>query len=136
MATEPKKKISPRGKPAVPPAHRAAPPASRPFLRFYHSEALRKSMLKVLDAVEEAADPTAHRVALADVIIELMHSGFDAYFLEPLKAAKAGFIIQQSASLGLTGAQQLMGTVIRNIIGRMDGPQLVSLCGSIRALMR
>jgi hypothetical protein len=29
----------------------------------------------------------------------------------------------------------VMGSVIRNIIGRMDGPQLLSVCGSIRQLM-
>ena len=37
-------------------------------------------------------------------------------------------IVAQSAALGMTGVQQLMGSVIRNIIGRMDGPQLLS-CG-------
>ena len=55
--------------------------------------------------------------------------------MKPLKLAKAGFIVQQSANLGLAGAQQVMGSVIRNIIGRMDRPQLLSVRGSIRQLM-
>lgn len=59
----------------------------------------------------------------------------DYYFLRTLKLAKTGFIIEQSASLGVAGALQIIGTVIRNIIGRMDGPQLLSVCGSIRKLM-
>jgi hypothetical protein len=59
----------------------------------------------------------------------------DYYFMKPLKLAKVGFIVQQSANLGLAGAQQVMGSVIRNIIGRMDQPQLLSVCGSIRQLM-
>jgi hypothetical protein len=36
---------------------------------------------------------------------------------------------------GLAGAQQVMGSVIRSIIGRMDGPRLPSMSASIRQLM-
>lgn len=108
---------------------------SEPFLRFYHSKALRKNTLSLLSTLEQAEDATAHRDALADVIVELTNSGMDFYFMKPLKLAKAGFIVQQSASLGLAGVQQVMASVIRNIIGRMDGPQLLSVSGSIRQLM-
>ncbi len=59
----------------------------------------------------------------------------DYYFMKPLKLAKPGFIVEQSANLGLAGVQQVMGSVIRQIVGRMDGPQLISVCGSIRHLM-
>lgn len=89
----------------------------------------------MLGALEKAEDTAAHRDALADVVVELMNSGLDYYFMQPLKLARPGFIVQQSANLGLAGAQQVMGSVIRNIIGRMDGPQLLSVCGSIRRLM-
>ncbi len=77
----------------------------------------------------------AHRDALADVVVDLMKSGLDHYFMRPLKKAKAGFITEQSASVGLMGAQQVIGAVIRNIIGRMGAPQLLSVCGSIREFM-
>jgi len=116
------------------PSKRKALPA-KPFLRFYHSDALRKKTLAVLGTLENADDAAAHRDALADVVVELMNAGLDYYFMQPLKLAKAGFIVQQSANIGLAGAQQVMGSVIRNIIGRMDGPQLLSVCGSIRRLM-
>jgi hypothetical protein len=109
---------------------------SEPFLRFYHSQALRKNTLSLLSALEQAEDATTHRDALADVVVELTNTGMDYYFMQPLKLAKAGFVVQQSANLGLTGVQQVMGSVIRNIIGRMDRPQLLSVCGSIRTLMR
>ena len=124
-------------KSARPPAPRRAAPAkpAQPFLRFYHSADLRKKTLAVLALIEDAPDATAHRGALADVVIELMKSGFDGYFLTSLKKAKAGFLIEQSANVGLMGAQQVIGSVTRNIIGRMDAPQLLSVCGSIRALM-
>jgi len=108
---------------------------SEPFLRFYHSKALRKNTLSLLSTLEQAEDATTHRDALADVVVELANSGMDYYFMQPLKLAKAGFVVQQSANLGLTGIQQVMGAVIRNIIGRMDRPQLLSVCGSIRKLM-
>jgi hypothetical protein len=127
-------------------AKRSARPASKktektdkpsgPFLRFHHSEALRKRTLAALGALEGAPDPTAHRAALADVVVELTNCGLDSFFMQPLKDARAGFIVQQSASLGLAGARQVMGSVVRNILGRMDGPQLLSVCGSIRKFMR
>lgn len=118
----------PRPKPS---AKRAAPPG----LRFQLSDALHRKVLAVLKAVEGSEDPTEHREALAEVIVALMKRGLDAYFLEPLQVAEAGFMTRQSARLGLSGAQQVMGSVIRNIVGRMDGAQLRSVCGSIRDFM-
>lgn len=111
-------------------------PSDQPSLRFLHSAALRKQTLKVLTALEQADAPEEHRAALADVVVVLMTQGMDFYFLAPLKQAKAGFVIQQSAKLGMVGVQQLMGGVIRNVIGRMDGPALLSVSGSIRSMMR
>jgi hypothetical protein len=132
MATPSKRSSPPREKR---PARPAAEASSRPFLRFYHSDALRKKTLSVLGALEQARDATEHRDALADVVVELTAGGMDSYFMKPLKLAKPGFIVQQTANLGLSGAQQVMGSVIRKIIGSMDGPQLLSVCGSIRQLM-
>lgn len=109
--------------------------ASKPFLRFYHSEALRKKTLTLLGTIEKARDATTHRDALSNLVIELTDSGMDYYFIRPLKLAKPGFLVEQSAKLGLAGVQQVMGSVVRKIIGRMDGPQLLSVCGSIRQLM-
>lgn len=134
MATSAKPKASPPAKTAAKPATRRTAPA-KPFLRFFHSAELRKKTLSILALIESAPDATVHRGALSDVVIELMKSGFDGYFLVPLKKAKAGFLVEQSASVGLMGAQQVIGSVTRNIIGRMDAPQLLSVCGSIRALM-
>ncbi|MDK9703576.1 MAG: hypothetical protein OEL20_10590 [Sulfuritalea sp.] len=109
--------------------------AFKPFLRFYHSEALRKKTLTLLGTIERARDATTHRDALSNLVIELTDSGMDYYFITPLKLAKPGFLVEQSAKLGLAGVQQVMGSVVRQIIGRMDSPQLLSVCGSIRQLM-
>ena len=124
------------------PAQRARPARtstaqspSKPFLRFYHPVPLRKKTLSVLGALEKAEDPGAHRDALADLVVELTNSGLDYYFMRSLKTAGAGFIVQQSASLGLAGAMQVMGSVIRSIIGRMDAQQVLSVSSSIRQLM-
>ena len=119
-------------------AHRPStsrPGPSKPFLRFYHCEDLRKRTLSVLALLESSPDAVAHRGALADVVVDLMKSGLDCYFMGPLKKAKAGFVIEQSANLGLMGVQQVMGSVIRNIIGKMGSRQLLSVCGSIREFM-
>jgi hypothetical protein len=96
---------------------------------------LHKKTLALLGKVERARDPTAHRDALADIVVELANSGLDYYFMKPLKLAKAGFILEQSASLGVAAVQQVMASVIRQVIGRMEGPQLLSVCSSIRLFM-
>ena len=136
MAPPSKRRPPSRGKRSTGQSSEPSRAPSKPFLRFYHSEKLRKKTLSILVDLEQARDATEHRDALADVVVELANSGMDCYFMEPLKLAKAGFIVEQSANLGLAGAQQVMGSVIRNIIGRMGGPQLLSVCGSIRQFMR
>jgi hypothetical protein len=113
----------------------ASGPLPKPFLRFYHSEALRKKTISLLSTIERAPDARVHRDTLSNLVVELTNCGMDYYFLRPLKLAKPGFIVVQSANVGLAGVQQVMGSVIRQIIGRMDGPQLLSVCGSIRQLM-
>ena len=135
MATATKRKTPAKGKR---PSERAPKPAarpSRPFLRFYHSAELRKKTLSVLDRVERAKDATAHRGELADVVVELTNEGLDSYFMGPLRLAKAGFVLEQSANVGMKGVQQVIASVVRQIIGRMGSPQLLSVCGSIRQFM-
>jgi hypothetical protein len=114
---------------------KAAEPAAKPFLRFHHSHELRVKTLDVLVRVENADQPTACRRELTERVLELTESGMDQYFLQPLKATKANLVVQQSAALGLAGVQKVMGSVIRNILGRMDDRQLLVVCGSIRRFM-
>ena len=60
----------------------------------------------------------------------------DAYFMQPLKLAKAGFLTEQSAGIGMAGAIQVISSVIRNIVGGMGAPQLLSVRKSIRKFMQ
>ena len=136
MATSSKRSSASQGKRTARSSPTPSGLSSKPFLRFYYSDGLRKKTLSVLSTLEQAQDATAHGGALADVVVELTNSGMDYYFMKPLRLAKTGFIVEKSANLGLAGAQQVMGSVIRSIIGRMDRPQLLSVCGSIRQLMR
>jgi hypothetical protein len=114
---------------------KAALPSPQPFLRFYHSESLRAKTLAVLTTLEEAKDSTRYRDDLADIVVELTDSGMEYYFLRPLKLAKAGFFVEQSANLGMAATTRVLASVIRNIIGRMDSPQLLTVCSYIRQLM-
>ena len=114
---------------------KATEPGSKPFLRFHHSQELRAKTIEVLEAVENAERATVHSGRLTELVLELTDCGMDQYFLQSLKATKANFVVQQSAALGLSGVQKLMGAVIRNIIGCMDDRQLRSVCGSIRKFM-
>jgi len=103
-------------------------------VRIYHSESLHKKALGVLAKVEKAEDATAHRAALADVIIELTDAGLEYCFLRPLTLAQAGAFTEQSAALGMAAATRVLASLVRNIIGRMDGEQLLIICGYIRQL--
>ncbi len=91
--------------------------------------------LEVLVTVESAEKATVYCGELTELVLELTDSGMDQYFLQSLKATRANFVVQQSAALGLAGVRKAMGTVIRNILGRMDDRQLLSVCGSIRQFM-
>lgn len=122
------------------PASKRSPKSSvaprKPFLRFYHSDALRVKTLAVLAAIEDAKDSRQHRNALADIVVELTDSGMEYYFLRPLKIADAGFFTEQTAKAGMSATTSVLGAVIRNIIGRMDSPQLLSVSGYVRQLMK
>ena len=116
------------------PAERSTP-SVKPFFRICHSEVLRQRTLLLLTTLEQADEATEHRKELSDLVVELTNGGLDYCFLRPLKLAKPGFVVEQTAKLGLAGVQQVMGSVVRQIIGRMDGKQLISVSGSIRQLM-
>jgi hypothetical protein len=127
-------------RPSAPKTLKANKPAlaekSEPFVRVYFSQALHKNALAVLATLEASPDPIKHRDALADLVVELTNAGMDYCFIAQLKLANPGFITQQSANLGMAGALQVLGSVLRNVICRMDKAQLLSVCGSIRLLMR
>ena len=135
MPISPKRPSKPRAKPRVKRLVKTSPPSPKPFLRFYHSESLRAKTLAVLTTLEKAKDSTKHRDALASIVVELTDSGMEYFFLRPLKLAKAGFFVEQSANLGMSATTAVLGSVIRNIIGRMDGPQLLTISSYIRQLM-
>jgi len=109
-----------------------ANPDAKPFIRFHHSHELRARTLEVLETVENADKPSAHSGRLTELVLELTDCGMDQFFLQSLKATKVNFVVQQSAAIGMSGVQKVVGTVIRNIVGRMDDRQLLSVCGSIR----
>ncbi len=106
-----------------------------PSLRFCYADELHAKVLHLLETLEQAEDPTRHRSALGDLVVELTNAGMDDYFLKPLRLAKAGFVVQQTANLGVAGATRIMAPMIRNIIGRLDRDQLLSIGGYIRQLM-
>jgi hypothetical protein len=133
MPTTPQR---PSKRAAQPAARTAAkPPPGKPYLRFYHPASLRAETLAVLLAIEEADDPLPHRPALADLAAKLMDSGMDYYFLRPLRLAKVGFVVEQSAHLASAGATRVLASVTRNILQRMDRHQLLVVCSHVRQLM-
>ncbi|MBZ4193449.1 MAG: hypothetical protein LAE24_03985 [Candidatus Contendobacter sp.] len=106
-----------------------------PSLRFCYAEALHAKILNLLETLEQAEDPAKHRSALGDLVVELTNAGMDDYFIKPLQLAKVGFVVQQTANLGVAGATRIMAPMIRNIIGRLDKTQLLTISGYIRQLM-
>ena len=131
---------SPAKKTPAATTRRTAKPAASshvgPFVQVHFAAALHKKVVTVLVQVEASEDATQHRDALAKVVIELLSAGLDYCFMQPLKQAQPGFLVQQSAGLGMAGAVQVQGTVIRNIISRMDHTQMLSVCISLRQMVR
>lgn len=115
-----------------------ADPASdgRPFLRFFHPPELRTETLALLDRMERAEDPTRHRAELARVVVALTESGLDAYYLEALRASRAGFLIERSARLGISSVLGILSPLLGGILGRLDARQLLAVCAHLRGLMR
>ena len=108
----------------------------KPYLRFLHSEELRKKTIQVLETLEQTDDPTQYRNRLGDLVVELTNAGMDYFFIKPLKLAKVGFVTQKSARLGMAGTRRVMGPIIRRIVGGMDKSQLLIICDYIRQLMK
>jgi len=151
MTTASKKTARPTGKPAatkaatgkavtVPakPAARAKPGKAAatvgPVLSFQVSKALRARTVAVLAALEAASDEAGQGEALADLVAELTQAGMDYYYLEALRRAKVGFVGEQSARLGLSGAAGIISSVSRKFIVRMDRAQLLIVARHIREL--
>ena len=56
--------------------------------------------------------------------------------MQSLRRASAGFLVEQSAGLGLAAAMNVISAIVRSVVGSMGAPQLLSVCASIRAFMR
>ena len=138
MATTAKPASTPRAKVPASQGSKAAAAAvgSEPYLRFHHSLDLRARTDAVLAALEESPDDAGHGAALANLVAELTGAGMDYYFLRPLRLAQVGFVAEQSARLGMSGAVKLISSVSRKFIVRMDREQLLAVATHIRALAR
>jgi len=108
--------------------------SAKPSMRFFHSKELRTKTLRVLEALEATPDNPKHASAVADLVGELVQAGMDYYFLRALKHADVGFLTEQSARLGLSGAVTLISSVSRKFIVRMDPPQLLVVASHVREL--
>ncbi|MEN9376797.1 MAG: hypothetical protein RL710_1954 [Pseudomonadota bacterium] len=108
--------------------------AGEPFLRFHHSNDLRTKTNTLLSTIETAPDAALHGQSLADLVAELTEVGMDYYFMKALKQAKVGFVGEQSARLGISGATKLISSVSRKFIERMDAAQLQVVVRHIREL--
>ena len=103
---------------------------------FYHSKALRTKTNSVQDGLQAQPDHPKHGEALAELVSELIEAGMDYYFLKTLKQARVGFVAEQSARLGMSGAVKLINSVSRNFIVRMDQAQLLVMASHVRSLAR
>ncbi len=110
-------------------------PAKRPSVRIAYSEELHARVVRLLDTLENAEDPTVHRSSLGDLVVELTNSGMDYCFLKPLELARVGFVLQQSANLGVAGATRIIAPMIRSVIGRLEKTQLLVVGGYLRQLI-
>lgn len=143
MTTPAKATATPKAKSTTKPAAKApakatpkaaAKAGTEPSLRFYHSKELRAKTEAVLSSLEATPDQPEHGESLADLVNDLIDAGMDYYFMRALKEAKVGFVGEQSAKLGMSGAVKLISSVSRKFIVRMDKNQLLIVASHIRTL--
>lgn len=120
----------------TPEHHLTMPPATKPYFRFVHSRALRAQTLEILDAIDTEPDPCLHRAALANHIVVLTESGFQFFFLDPITKLKMGFIVEQSAGLGVSSVVRILSPIVNNIVARMDKKQLRQASRIMRDMMK
>jgi hypothetical protein len=58
----------------------------------------------------------------------------DFYYMRALRLAQVGFVVEQSARLGVSSAAKLISSVSRKFIVRMDKDQLLIIARHIREL--
>ncbi|MCB8748881.1 hypothetical protein LHU53_18480 [Rhodoferax sp. U2-2l] len=135
-ARTPKTVVKPAAKkPATRAAGKTVPKiAEQPSLRFHHTTSLRAKTDAVLNALEAKPEAPRHGEAMADLVHELIEAGMDYYFFQALKKAQTGFVMEQSARLGLSGAVRIISSVSRQFIERMDRAQLLIVSRHIREL--
>jgi hypothetical protein len=120
---------------AIRPTTRNAPAAAaEPSLRFHYSESLRVKTHAVLDALEAAPEHPGHADAMAGVVSELIEAGMDFYFMRALRQADVGFVAEQTARVGMSGALTLVNSMCRKYIVRMGSEQLLVVAQHIREL--
>jgi hypothetical protein len=129
-----KRAAASRAKTGAKSAASPVPASAEPCLRFYHSQELRARTHAVLGALESSSDHESHRVTVADLVAELTEAGMDYYYLRALRLAQVGFVVEQSARLGVSGAAKLISSVSRKFILRMDRAQLLAVARHIREL--
>lgn len=111
------------------------PASKKPYIRFTYTKALEKRTLNILDAIDNDADPTLHSDTLSELIVDLMKTGMQFFFLDVVKKLKMGVVVTQTANMGVSSVQRVMAPVIRKIVGRMDKKQLHQVSRQIRDMM-
>jgi hypothetical protein len=113
-------------------AHSGA--AAEPSLRFHYPQPLHAKTHAVLEALEAAPERHGHGEAIAAVVSELVEAGMDYYFMRALRQVDVGFVAEQTARVGLSGALKLINSMSRKYIVRMDSEQLLIVAQHIRQL--
>ena len=103
-------------------------------MRFLYGEELHVKTQQLLDDIETQPDQHNQGEALASLVTELIQAGMDHYFIRGLKLANMGFVAEQSAKLGVSGAVTLLSSVCRKYIVRMDHTQRLAVAQHMRAL--
>lgn len=91
---------------------------------------------KVQALIQQAKqEGTADLDTLLGVIAELTNTGLDFYFLNPLRRMGAGGMTLKAAEMGVHSTQKGINLVIRKVVQRLEGCQLVAITGFLEEIM-
>ena len=101
--------------------------SGRALIAFEISSDLRERIEAVIAEMRDAEKPKQHVAELVTVVLEMTDVGLDYYYLRPLGAIEAGFVLRNTAKVGLAAAKKSLPLLIRKVVSGLSDKQLLAL---------
>lgn len=108
---------------------------SRPHIAAPIHEDIHAHAARVIFDLRQDAIAVRSNGELVRLIMRLVNSSFEFYFLSPLQAVKAGGMTVKVAQMGLSSTEKGMQMVMKKVISSLDAAQLLSIADFIETII-